>query len=103
MYYSSDPTTAGRNIELGIWLEGIKVVLQVRNYLYSQWNHICWSYSSITGMTKFHVNGKLVSNMTIQKGYVIEATDNVVNTSFVIGQDMDKIDGGFQHEQVFFG
>ena len=106
LYHHGDATTANRQVRIYGWLEGTdstETKITVQNYRHRQWNYICWSYSSITGISIFHVNGEMVLNETVRKGHMIEASAKVLDSSFIIGQEPDIIDGGFSDAQVFMG
>ena len=104
LYYTGDPATAKRQLHVVGWLENIDIKFNVRNYRHRHWNHLCWSYSSSTGMTVLYFNGKLAGNIRqAEKGHTIKSYEDPSDSSFIIGQEMDDIDDGFDSEQMFLG
>ena len=100
----SNPATAGRQVIVSGWLQGGQAYVEanVDSFRHRTWNHMCWSYSSITGAHKFFYNGKLIHTLSIS-GPVITGGDDVPISSFIIGQDPDIIDGEFDSTQLFNG
>ena len=115
-FYSGDLETANRNINFGGWFEGwgntrstVDVVVKIDPYLHRTWSHFCWSYSSKTGSSKLYYNGKLLGEISltnVQKGFkppVINGSDDVYDSAFIIGQDQDGIEGHYTSDQAFYG
>ena len=74
-------------------------------YGHRKWHHYCWLYSSITGKNRIYWNGNILVNQTIPKEYraVWKGNQNGTDSAFVIGQEQDKIRGGYQLSQLFSG
>ena len=107
-------STANRHIQFGGWFEGwpnenMDMVVDINLYRHRQWNHYCWSYSSLTGKNKFYYNGKLVGELNLQQKYLnsnppIPKGSNEANFSaFIIGQDQDGIKEYYSPLQALYG
>ena len=106
LYTTSDTETWGNKVILMGWLENIEVKTTMNHYRHRQWNHICWTYSSLTSVSRFYVNGNLEFEMTTQKyDTILNSPSHEIRSVFIIGQEPDKIDPdfGFEKGQVFSG
>ena len=54
-------------------------------------------------VSKFHCNGKLIDTTSTSLSPVILGSDEVVNSSLIIGQEPDIMDGEFDISQLFNG
>ena len=64
-----------------------------------RWNHIAWTWDSVTGTSLFYKNGELVhSNGNWRTAYNITQ-----NGSFVVGLDQDDVGGAFSDSEAFLG
>ncbi|XP_020606157.1 sushi, von Willebrand factor type A, EGF and pentraxin domain-containing protein 1-like [Orbicella faveolata] len=74
--------------------------VRVRTYVTlnkSRWNHICLTWENTNGVWQLYKNGQLVENGTgMSKNYVI-----LSGGTAVIGQDQDKMGGGFRKKDAF--
>ena len=105
-------TTANRNLRIigelplqsynGI----VAIKRQLKNYRHRTWTHLCWSFSAITGMSKFYHDGILLGidkvNVT-ENDYAIHGSDRMLNTSLIFGQEPDSFRGGFDKAQSYIG
>ncbi|CAI9617339.1 unnamed protein product [Staurois parvus] len=64
----------------------------------SDWNHICVTWDSQTGVVRLCVNGKNTTRRVSMKGSSIAA-----ETSIVLGQEQDSFGGGFDASQSLVG
>ena len=106
LYTTSDTKTWGSKVNLMGWLEDIEVETTMHNYHHRQWNHICWTYSSLIGHLSFYVNGKLeIETDTKIYNRIIRPNNNGSRSVFIIGQEPDSIgpDFGFEKAQTFLG
>ena len=63
------------------------------------WHHICLTWDSGSGNAKVYVEGSLAQKFpNTAKGQTIPAGGTVV-----LGQDQDKVGGGFQKNQAYTG
>ena len=63
----------------------------------TMWHHICVTWKNTKGYWQFYLDGQLQSNGTdLKKNHQIPAGGTVI-----IGQDQDKVGGGFQITQSF--
>ncbi|VGO16047.1 hypothetical protein PDESU_04637 [Pontiella desulfatans] len=64
-----------------------------------RWNHIAWTWDSVTGTSLLYKNGEMVfSNGNHRLAY-----NMIQNGAFVVGQDQDNLGGGFATSQSFLG
>jgi len=82
---------------------GPRIKADIDSFRHRTWNHICWSYSNITGVTKLYYNGNTIFNATITNAPLIEGSDKRARTSFTLGQESDVMDGEFDVTQLFNG
>ena len=79
---------------------------QLKNYRHRTWTHLCWSFSAITGISKFYHDGILLGidkvNVT-ENDYAIHGSDRMLNTSLILGQEPDSFRGGFDKAQSYIG
>ena len=68
------------------------------NLDYGQWNHICYVWENSAGSWKLYQNGSKTAEGNLAKGHEI-----VSDGSLVLGQDQDKVGGGFKSSQAFVG
>uniref|UniRef100_UPI00356B17CC FG-GAP-like repeat-containing protein n=1 Tax=Pontiella sp. TaxID=2837462 RepID=UPI00356B17CC len=86
-YRNFDPHVGGSSYATGVGANN------------DRWNHIAWTWDSITGTSLFYKNGELVhSNGNWRTAYNITQ-----NGAFVVGQDQDSLGGGFATGQAFLG
>ena len=55
MYLSGDITSWNQRIQVAAWLKEKEIVVTADNFVHRKWNHICLSYSSISGLATIHV------------------------------------------------
>jgi hypothetical protein len=121
LYYRGDRNLANREVIFGGYFYGwtnisIDVYLPVKYFRPRTWNHICWTYSSLTGRSELFYNGKSFEPHNQEKKKIfsvmpngskhpiIPSTENVYKHLFVLGQEPDNInDGGYSEEQAVFG
>ncbi|NXE56909.1 SAMP protein, partial [Casuarius casuarius] len=62
------------------------------------WEHVCTSWESATGLTEFWFNGKPWPRKGLQKGYTVSA-----EAVILLGQEQDAYGGGFDLYNSFTG
>ena len=72
------------------------------------WNHLCWTFESVTGTSKMYLNGEFQGSFKFETEFVksgVLGTDEVFDSAFIIGQEPDAPSprGGFEAEQAFVG
>ena len=72
-------------------------------YEHHKWHHTCWLYSNVTRTSALYWNGKLVVKDIIPETNTFIWKEKEIESAFVIGQEQDKIGGGFQLDQLFNG
>ena len=109
LYSKPSQATGYRSISYNIWISGmsnkqtIKIEIGLDSYRHRTWNHICWYFSRDKGINELYYNGKLVGRKRILNIPVIEGSSKSYDHSFIMGQEPDKIRGGFAEDQAFFG
>jgi hypothetical protein len=83
------------------------IEVELNPFLHRTWFHLCWTYSSITRVHGIYYNGNLVKNINItckQKHRpTIDASINLKEHAFIVGQEQDKINGSYDKSQIFNG
>ena len=111
-HYAS--TSAKRNVDLGIHLEvvtgNVVTVASVMShsipYRHREWNHICFTYSSIKNVTQFYYNGKPITterSNNIKNLPRIFSDKSLFKSTFTVAQEPDNITGGYSPMQLFNG
>ncbi|XP_029436389.1 serum amyloid P-component-like [Rhinatrema bivittatum] len=62
------------------------------------WEHLCASWDSSTGVVTLWINGKSLPRKTMKKGYSVNAQPIII-----LGQEQDSYGGGFDINQSFVG
>ena len=63
--------TANRELEIDVGIplkdKGTKqwVAVDLKLYHHRTWNHLCWSFSAITGFSNFYHNGDMIGSLQI--------------------------------------
>ena len=85
----------------------IHTTYDIDQFAHRKWVHLCLSFSSIDGDQRLYYNGKLVGYIktTLDNSSVIMkgSKDGVIDSSFIFGQEPDKIRGNFEAYQAFIG
>ena len=109
LYSKGLPSTAYRSISYNLWISGmsnnqtIKIEIGLDRYRHRAWNHVCWYFSRRYKTNKLYYNGNLVGKKEVHSLPLIEASVGSHDHFFILGQEPDKIRGGFEEEQAFFG
>ena len=103
----------GRNIDFKGWIDGWSeesVYIEFKNILYNhrEWNHFCWTYSNKSGINDLFHNGEKIASIDLSKnsetyGMSIPGSQEVYDSSFIIGQEPDSLRGGYSESQGFPG
>ena len=102
-YHRINSHSAGRNVDLFTISEIWSIHAESLPYRHRQWNHICFSYSSIRKIGKLYYNGQLVKEDTEGNFTDFESGNSVSRSSFLIGQEPDIFEGGYDPTQLFNG
>ncbi|XP_040921155.1 C-reactive protein-like [Toxotes jaculatrix] len=62
------------------------------------WNSVCWTWDSGTGLTQLWLNGLRTSQKLVGKNYPVKG-----ELSIIIGQEQDEFKGGFKTDDSFEG
>ena len=81
----------------------IRLEIELDRYRHRTWNHICWYFSSKTGINRLYYNGRYVGSRTVLNLPLVEGSLGAYDHHFIIGQEPDKIRGAFEEDQAFFG
>ena len=80
--------------------------IELKYYHHRTWTHLCWSYSSLTGNSKYYHDGVVfgVERFNVSNGNVaLRASSEMNDYALIFGQDPDRMRGGFEKEQAFLG
>lgn len=77
--------------------------IQVKNTYHRIWNHICYTYSSITNTISLYYNGEMVYDGKERLLPIIPGTSEMSEYVFLIGQRMDGLRTGYTASHTFFG
>ena len=103
MSYNSDPIIAGRNIIVKIYINGNSGSVRIKHFKHRSWNHLCWSYDSISGENRIFVNGKFQGKTFFDSKIEALGSNEVYGSSFSIGQEPDAFRGEYDAGQAFRG
>ena len=79
---------------------------KLNHYQHITWSHLCWSFSSITGIIKFHQNGGMVRKDILDVAmddWPTKASHEMNDAALIFGQDPDSMRGGFNKGQAYLG
>lgn len=90
------------------WQNGYNVFkMDVKPFFHRSWAHLCWSFSSLSGESKFYYNGLLLGiyilHETHENKTVINSRSNLFDAAFIFGQEQDSMRGGYDKFQAFMG
>ena len=108
--FDADSRTASRNLILTAWihLEKGQQYFQklLDNYNHRTWFHLCWSLSTISGISRFYLNGNMFLEDeidTTENDWAFSGSDQMLITSLIFGQEPDSFRGGFDRQQAYLG
>ena len=77
---------------------------KLNHYQQRTWTHLCWSFSSDTGVSKYYQNGKNfgidILDVAIDD-LPLKASYEMSNAALIFGQEPDLMRGGFNKGQAF--
>ena len=104
--------TLNRNLQISrtIKLNGYDNVnskkIELKYYRHRTWTHLCWSFSAITGESKYYHDGNVVGieqlNVT-SDDLALKASNEMHEYALIFGQEQDIIRGGFEEAEAFLG
>lgn len=110
MWLESKVESASRNIsvygEIKRRHNYAKYGIAINSFRHRSWAHLCWSLSSIFGVSKFYYNGKLLGIVRIKdtkNQTIIKGVGEVFDAALIFGQEPDLLRGGYDKYQAFFG
>ncbi|CAI5684854.1 C-reactive protein [Oreochromis niloticus] len=62
------------------------------------WNSVCWTWDSRTGLTQLWLNGLRTSQKLVGQNYLVRG-----DLSIIVGQEQDAYGGGFDRNDSFEG
>ena len=78
----------------------------VKESVHRTWTHICWSFSSVTGESRFYHNGDLIRKETLNvddmETAIMDAND-MHDAAFVFGQEPDAMRGAYDPNEAYLG
>ena len=114
LYFDLIDSTANRHILIGFHItltnskmerKVYRLKADIQPYKHRTWNHYCWLYSNITKQNSLYWNGNFISSMILPNDAEVAwaGQKNRNQSAFVIGEEQDKIRGGYQQTQAFTG
>ena len=106
MDYILLPSHGNRHVLLQAWTDTIVIEKEIIPFPHRKWNHICWSYSSVTRNNILYFNGEEIINLSTskeEKKEIVEGSDKVYDSALILGQEQDKVGGGYAKNQIFSG
>ena len=84
------------------------VTAEIKPYLHRHWIHICWSFSTLTGISQIFYNGNLMNTQHVENNKGNNLFNNEdgkygLQKAFIFGQEPDEIIGDFDHLESFLG
>ena len=95
LYSEANFASAGRNINFIVTSSSSSAIAEDVSYNHREWNHFCFTYSYINKAVKMYLNGKLIKADWQGDFTVIETGKSVLRSSFIIGQEPDTFEGGY--------
>ena len=81
----------------------LEVIAEAVPFRHRQWNHFCFAYSSNKKVGKLYYNGELIKQVSEGNFTDIESGESVLQSSFIIAQEPDIFEGGYDPAQLFNG
>ena len=79
---------------------------EIRPYTHRAWFYFCWSYSSISGISKMYYNGDLINveHLKVEGNFTVIGKSKLVSEdAFIFGQEPDSMKGGYDSLETFIG
>ena len=97
-------TSANTEVDMVMYLKKEKYIAISVPFRHREWNHICFTYSSINKVARFYYNGKpVITETSSHFPEILESNDVVFDSSFTIAQEPDTLNGGYNPAQLFNG
>ena len=114
LWFDLIDSTANRHINIAFRIsyknanlkrKHIHLKAKIKPYKHRTWNHYCWLYSNFSRKNELYWNGNLVGSMILPDDDEVNWRDkhSGVQSAFIIGQEQDKLRGGYQRTQAFTG
>ena len=95
MFFVAESATANRNLIFNAKIQfqhGVRYLKKsFDSYHHRTWFHVCWSWSTISGISKFYLNGNVLVKEKVyvtKKAWALYGSDKKLNTSLIIGQEL---------------
>ena len=102
-YHAVNLQSAGRNVDLTSYSEDWSLTAKNVKYKHRKWNHICVMYSSTMSFWKLYYNGEAIESMTGENLPDFSSKNSIHKSTFIIGQEPDIFEGGYDPAQLFNG
>ena len=80
--------------------------IELNYYHHRTWTHLCWSYSAHTGESRYYHDGAVFGterfNVT-KDDIALKSSSEMHDWALILGQEPDKIRGGFAKAQSYLG
>ena len=80
--------------------------IKLENYRHRTWTHLCWSFSALTGESKYYHDGQAFGNerfnVTIDN-FALKSSSEMNDSALIFGQEQDMIRGNFEKGEAYIG
>ena len=103
--YHTSSTSANREVDMVMSINTKQYkAISTMPFRHREWNHICFTYSSINKIARFYYNGEpVITETSSEFPEILESSDIVFDSSFTIAQEPDTLNGGYNPGQLFNG
>ena len=80
--------------------------IELNNFRHRTWTHLCWSFSAITGESKFYHDGKVFEKEQLNvtnEDVALKASTAMIDSALIFGQEQDAIRGGYEKGEAYLG
>ena len=106
-YFQTNETSAGRAMNFVLVLmhgsSENRAIAYSMLYHHREWNHLCVIFSSVHKRVRFFHNGELVQTIHNDNFEEMWYGQQINESSFIVGQEPDTVNGGFNPVQLFNG
>ena len=102
-YHRVNLASGGRNVDLTSFSVGLSLKAENVEYKHRKWNHICVVYSSSMSSWKLYHNGEVIKRIAGDNMPDLPSKNSIYKSTFIIGQEPDIFEGGYDPAQLFNG
>ena len=101
--------TLGRNLFVAGYLpleRKSTVTQELKDYRHRTWTHLCWSFSTLTGISQFFHDGVLLGTDAVNisnNDLAMRGAQKMYDTALIFGQEPDIMRDEFDHFEAYLG